>query len=78
MTAQVFSPVEPPGPLTDNATRAASVNASLTPRFRFAEHSGRHVSQTAGHRGIPMIPALYLDIEVPVSSGQLPALVCSR
>lgn len=33
-----------PGPdepdvLTESATRAASVNASFTPRFRFAEHS---------------------------------------
>ena len=27
------------GPLTDSATRAASVKASLTPRFRLAEHS---------------------------------------
>lgn len=27
------------GPLTESATRAASVNASLTPRLRLAEHS---------------------------------------
>ena len=27
------------GPLTESATRAASVKASLTPRFRLAEHS---------------------------------------
>jgi hypothetical protein len=34
-----FGPFEVEGPLTDNATRAASVNASLTPRLRLAEHS---------------------------------------
>ena len=28
-----------PFPFTDSATRAASVKASFTPRFRFAEHS---------------------------------------
>ena len=33
------SPFVPPTPLTESATLAASVNASFTPRFRFAEHS---------------------------------------
>jgi len=55
---QLFSPFEPPGPFTDNATRAASVNASLTPRFRFAEHSGKEISYIATQRSNLLIPGL--------------------
>ena len=45
--------------LTCKATRAASVKASLTPRFRIAEHSGIPVS----HDAVPMaISATYQDI----------------
>lgn len=36
---KLLSPFVPPTPLTESATLAASVNASFTPRFRFAEHS---------------------------------------
>ena len=39
ITEHLLSFPEPLGPLTERATRAASVKASLTPRFRLAEHS---------------------------------------
>ena len=39
MTVQQPASLSPLTFLTCNATRAASVKASLTPRFRFAEHS---------------------------------------
>jgi len=39
MTAHFPSLFDPLGPLTESATRAASANASLTPRFFIAEHS---------------------------------------
>ena len=35
----LLGPCEVLGPFTESATLAASVNASLTPRLRFAEHS---------------------------------------
>ena len=38
MTVHLLLPLDVPV-LTDKATRAASVKASLTPRLRFAEHS---------------------------------------
>ncbi len=39
ITEHLLPPPDVPAPLTERATLAASVNASLTPRFRFAEHS---------------------------------------
>ena len=39
ITEHLLPPLDVPAPLTESATLAASVNASLTPRFRFAEHS---------------------------------------
>ena len=39
MTLHLLPPPDVPAPLTERATRAASVNASFTPRLRFAEHS---------------------------------------
>lgn len=42
MTAHFPSLFDPLGPLTESATRAASANASLTPRFFIAEHSVLH------------------------------------
>ena len=39
ITEHLPPPFDVPAPLTESATLAASVNASLTPRFRFAEHS---------------------------------------
>ena len=39
MTTHLVSLLDPFVPLTESATRAASVNASFTPRLRFAEHS---------------------------------------
>ena len=39
MTSHLLPPPDVPAPLTESATRAASVNASLTPLFRLAEHS---------------------------------------
>lgn len=39
ITEHFLPPPDVPAPLTESATLAASVNASLTPRFRFAEHS---------------------------------------
>ena len=44
MMQHLLPPPDPPDALTESATRAASVNASLTPRFRFAEHSARFLS----------------------------------
>ena len=40
----LLSLLEPFTPLTESATRAASVKASLTPRLRFAEHSDTIIS----------------------------------
>lgn len=39
MMEHLLPPPELPGALTESATLAASVKASLTPRFRLAEHS---------------------------------------
>ena len=46
ITEHLLPPLDVPAPFTESATLAASVNASLTPRLRFAEHSepGRVVS----------------------------------
>ena len=48
MTVHLLSLVDRPGPLTERATRAASVKASLTPRFRFAEHSAHTLARNSG------------------------------
>ena len=44
MTMHLLSLFTPFAPFTESATRAASVKASLTPRFLFAEHSKSSVS----------------------------------
>lgn len=44
MRTHLLSLFAPFAPFTESATRAASVKASLTPRFLFAEHSKRDVS----------------------------------
>jgi len=46
MTEHLLLPPEPFAPLTERATRAASVKASLTPRLRLAEHSCIIISLT--------------------------------
>ncbi len=43
MTVHLLLLPELPEPFTESATRAASVKASLTPRFLFAEHSAQIV-----------------------------------
>lgn len=50
ITEHLLPPLDVPAPLTERATLAASVNASLTPRFRFAEHS-------ASAKAISLLPA---------------------
>lgn len=50
ITEHLLPPLDVPAPLTERATLAASVNASLTPRFRFAEHS-------ASAKAISSLPA---------------------
>lgn len=55
ITEHLLPPLDVPAPLTESATLAASVNASLTPRFRFAEHSApatviSSFPATANHR----------------------------
>ena len=77
ITEHLLPPLDVPAPLTERATLAASVNASLTPRFRFAEHSASadaisSLPATADHR------ETYPDTVMPVSFLRLPNLACSR
>lgn len=51
-------PLELLGPLTDKATRAASVNASFTPRFRLAEHSIPTVSNNIKYHDYLTYPGI--------------------
>lgn len=60
ITSHLWPPCGPLALLTDNATRAASVKASLTPRFRLAEHSVS-LSAEADEKALQAYP----DIEVP-------------
>lgn len=74
ITQQVLPP-EPPDDLTDRATRAASVKASFTPRFRFAEHST--ASQRASWLGLDG-KNTYLDILMLECALRLLSPVCNR
>ena len=56
MTTHLLLLLDPFAPLTESATRAASVNASFTPRFFFAEHSDNQINTALNHAGYAVIP----------------------
>ncbi len=58
MTAHFPSLFDPLGPLTESATRAASANASLTPRFFIAEHSVLHQPTSPRHASTRIGPTM--------------------
>ena len=79
----LLPPLDVPAPLTERATLAASVNASLTPRFRFAEHStsAKAVSsfpETVNRRERHCQSGTYPNTAAPVSSLRPLTLVCNR